>query len=348
MLALLRALAIFGLLFVFHTVPLFSQAVAPDLQAFAAMSSAERSAYIFQLNLELRDTSTFLQEYHALLDVARKAGDHRAVWALDFEFFQQRPDFKWPQEMRLSSIEKLYKTASEAGWDVEEIVALHYLQFEKYNYKLILHEKLYAHILTEFERMKSVGLEQFKYFEPARILFHDAKFMYELDDLEKALNILKSVEPFCKPDDRGLQTWVLNTNLISSTYQQQGNYEEGIVYAKKILEVASNCPGQRPPQISLCQVWQSIATVDIANMLVKQGKMTEGEIYADKGYAFLHGDFERQAVFDALLVLAPTKLSLGKIEESGQLLKRMEEILNEVPAEQQNYFYFKKVRFYET
>lgn len=311
------------------------------------MTPALRCQYIYDLNLELLDTTAFLAAYLRLSAVAQKENDKRTRWALRFEYFRQRHALNLTPNETIELAEALLKDAKSEGYQVEQILAEHYVQFEKYHAKQISNEQMYAYILSEFESMETAGFEKFIPYDPARLLYHSGKFMYDLEDFEKALKILLKAETYAEKKDRGLQIWIFIINLIESIYQQQNQYDKGILYAKKILETVRNCPSQKMEQQRLCRTWQGIAAIDLADMLVKQGKFAEGEIYADQGYASIKatGEEDMQAEFDALLVLVPTKLELGKMDEAANLLRRLDYIHK--TEGKKEYYYFKNIRYYE-
>lgn len=319
---------------------------SPDLEAFAKMNSEERCVYIRQMNLGKQGAEQFKQYHKSLSEIAQKDKDGRTQFILDLEQYQARLLFKWPKEEAIKRAEGLATLAQKIGWDEGALVGNHYLTFEQYDQNLLTNEQLYASIIKEFEQIQEQGLANFKLFDLGRILQHSARFMYQLEDFEKTLKILQVAEQCAVANDRGLQQWALIINLIESIYQQQGDYDKGIAYAKKLLAQMENCPSTWDEQLKLCKVWQGIASIDIADMLVKKGNAAEGEVYADKGYKAVSEGTDKQAEFDALLVLAPTKLKLGKTEEAYQFLRRMDELL--AKAENKNYYYFKRIRLYET
>ncbi len=306
-----------------------------------------RGRYIHDLNLGSLDTSAFLSAYHRLSAAAQQENDKRALWALRFAYFRQRHALKLPDDETVRLADELLKVANAEGFGVEQLLAEHYVQFEKYHSEQLSIEQMYAFILGEFERMQAIGLEKFTPYEPARLLYHSGKFMYDLEDYEKALKILLTAGPYAEKTESGLQIWIFIMNLIESIYQQQNQYDNGILYAKKILETTVNCPSQKPEQQRLCRIWQGIAAIDLANMLVKQGKFAEGEIFAGQGYASMKstGEEDLQAEFDALLVLVPTKLELGKLNEAASLLRRLDYIHK--TEGNKDYYYFKNIRYYE-
>lgn len=317
----------------------------PDVTAFTQISPDERLGFIGEINMDAMDTTTINRWYYPLLMAAEKEDDQRSAWALTLKYLQQRNHLRISKEQFLSGLEASYLKAQKAGWETEEVVAGHYLQFEKYSQKLISPEQMYAHILSEFEQMQTFGLEHFKRFDLIRLCYHSAKFMFDLEDFDNALHILHASEPYFETTGRGLQTHVFNLNLIESIYQQQKNYDQGIVYAQKLLNLVTHCP-VNSDQDNFCKLWQGITYIDIADMMVKQGKYTEGELYADQGYAMVRESQQQQAEFDAMLILAPTKMALGKMAETLHLLRRMEDICQNAPNK--DYYYFKKIRLYET
>lgn len=318
---------------------------AQDLEAFTKLDDAKRWGYVLQLNMELFDTTKFHQYYLSFKEIAQKEDDQKALFALELVRFQNRHSIQLPKDQNVPLATELFELANRIDWPEGKLIASHYLQFEKYNQNLLSREQLYSHILTEFEQLQALGVNKMKYFDLSRILHHSARFMYELEDFDKALKILTFAEKFGLANERGLQVWILSINLIASIYQQQKEYEKGIAYTKKLLEQVQNCPSQREGQLRLCKVWEGIAYIDIADMLVKQGKIAEGEAYADKGYKVIKEINDLQSEFDALLALVPTKLELGKLDEANLLLRRMDEILKNPPNP--DYIYFKKIRFYE-
>jgi tetratricopeptide (TPR) repeat protein len=319
-----------------------------DAQAFRGMAPVERQNFICQLNMEEMDTATFFAMYRPMFQIAQSEKDLHSAWALRFKHFQQRHKLNFSKEEGIAFSISLLKEARGANLEAEAVVAEHYVNFEKYNAQLMPHGQLYAYILEEFGRMEEMGFEAFKQYDLARLLFHSGKFMYELEDFEMALKIMLAAETFAKPSDAGIRHWILSINLIESIYQQQKEYDKGIAYAQKILDTTKQYKGGLPGQLKLCNIWQGIASIDIADMLVKQGKFAEGEAYANMGYEQVKSTDpdDVQTEFDALLILVPTKLELGKMDEAASLLQRMDEIYKAVGDNK--YYYFKNIRFFET
>lgn len=311
------------------------------------MSAEARSRWVQQLPFETLDSAAFLAQYRPLLAVAEEKGDHLTRWRLRYHYFQQRRKLQLPEAATFALLTELEATALEHGLDVEHAVAQHYRTFEYHNAGKTAHEQHYVAILDGFARLEALGFERFADYNVARLLYHSGRFMYELEDFEKALEFFFVAERFLQPGDRGMQTSFLVLNHIQSIYQRQQAYNKGIEYAQKILALAQNSSSDTPEHQRWHREWQGIAYIDIAAMLVGQGKFAEGEPFADKGYALVKADDASgfQTEFDALLVLVPTKLELGKMEQAAGLLQRLAEIHRAVGG--QDYFYFKNIRLFE-
>ncbi|MBK8564647.1 MAG: hypothetical protein IPN76_15260 [Saprospiraceae bacterium] len=323
-----------------------------DANAFRAMSTAERLNYVYDPNRIWKDTTEFLAWYRPMLAAAKSEGDEKAIFALLYEHFQQRHAF-YSLKGNVGELESELLEAAKA-YDVKEgeIVAEHYVQFGKNHHQHLSNEQLYAYILVEYERMEDIGFDNFKPFDIARLLYHSGRFMFQLEDYEKALKILLTAEKYTVPKGNGLQVWIFIKNHIQSIYQRQKQYDLSIPYAKKIIEVTSKCASDKPSEELFCKTWLGIASVDIASMLIGQGKYEEGERYANEGYALLKSPLDAEAYwlraeYDMLQVLISTKLELKKLDEAGPLLKRAAEIAS-ILDQKEEPEYFKHVKFYQS
>lgn len=322
--------------------------VEPDLQQFR-MLSAGRDRFIHDAHLENLDSASFLAIYKPFLEIAEEKKDERARWLLRFNYFQQRRRLKLSEAANLGLLSELEQDAKQQGLKVEETVAHHFAIFERYNAKQLPQEQLYVEILQEFERMEELGFEKFRDFDIARMLFHSGWFMYDLDDFEKALQCLTVAEHFVEPTVQGHQTYTLVLNHIQTIYQKQKNYDKGIEYAQKVLQFSQHLQTADTAVLNQCQLWQGIASIDIASMLVEQGKFAEGETYANEGYKLVRADVTRDvgAEYDALQVLISTKLELGKLQEAATLLHRVDEI-NQCCEQRLPSNHFRHIRFYQS
>ncbi len=316
------------------------------------MSPAERQSYLYGLNTEWKDSSSFMGWYRPMLAIAESEKDKRTIWALHYEHFKQRHHFHVVGDDVIELETKLLNEAKKLGLAEEAVVAEHYVNFGKYNHELLSSEQLYVHILLEYEQMDELGFENFKRYDIARLLFHSGRFMFQLEDYEKALKILLTAEKYVAPTDRDLQIWMFITNHVQSIYQRQKQYDLSIPYAKKIIEVTSDCPSQDPNQLLFCKTWLGIASIDIASMYLSQGKFEVGERYANEGYALLKVPLDAneqllRAEYDMLQVLISIKLELHKLDEAGALLQRAA-VIAPILDQKEQPEYFKHVKFYQS
>ncbi len=311
------------------------------------MSSTERCRYLHELAQVEMDSASFVSRYNPFAGICEAKKDLLAAWVLKYYRFQQRRILKLSKDETLQALQDLVVDAKQNGFETEALVATHYLVFEKYGAKQIPHEVLYTAIIQEFDQMEELGFEQFKDYDLAKILKHDGMFLYDLEDFDKSLEYLLVAERFIRSNGNGAQTAFLVLNHIQSIYQQQKDYSKGIEYANKILQLVKTATAENPTQQHWFQEWQGIATVDVASMLVGQRKFAEGETYADQGYELVKAQDHDglQSEYEALQVLVPTKLELGKVEEATQLLQRMKVIYDTIGKS--DYNYFKNIKYFE-
>ncbi|NOT36561.1 MAG: hypothetical protein HOP11_04230 [Saprospiraceae bacterium] len=315
-----------------------------DLDNFYKMNPDQRFQYVQSLNLELLDTASFFESYHALMFITQKEKDNRTSWALRYEYFLQRENMKFSNTEMAALVEDLKNEAVHAGLEIEQVVAEHYILFSQFDLKEITYEQLYSGILKDLDRMTQLGFENFKPYDIDQLLFHSGKFIYNLDNYNKALDILLTAEKYAEPTIKGLVYWTYIKNHIETIYQKKKNYEKGLEYSWEIFETMQNCPSYKPDQVKFCSTWQGIVSIDIATMLTEQGKFSEGEIIADKGYELIKGD--TQTLYDMLPILISTKLKLGKMDQVFSLLEKMEEIFK-VNGKSEEY-YFKNLNYFES
>ncbi|MEZ4960345.1 MAG: hypothetical protein R2830_11060 [Saprospiraceae bacterium] len=337
------------LLCCFQNSACFAQPVL-DAAAFRTMSGAERFQLVQGLPFGEMDSAALTKVFAPLIAIASEKKDYRALFALKYHAFQSRRALRLTSAEIFALLSDMGEIAANLGSAVEKTVAHHYLIFENYDQKKIPHEQLYSGILQEFEQMEAIGFDKFRDYNIARMLFHLGRFMYQLEDMEKALQYLLVAERYIQPSGTGWQTYIYVLNHIQSIYQQQKDYEKGIGYAKKILHFAQAFKTVSPEDRMSVRSWEGIASIDIASMLVGQQQFAEGERYASKGYALVRApdltdDVQLQTEYDMLHVLIATKLELGKLGEASSLLQRMDDIYK--VAGKHEYFYFKNAHFFE-
>ncbi|MBK7939887.1 MAG: hypothetical protein IPJ82_23630 [Lewinellaceae bacterium] len=323
---------------------LLAQIPGFDKVRWAALSSAQRCRFIHELELETLDSAAFMAICLPLTVIAEKEQDHRVAWLLQFYCFQQRGNLKRSAEDNIALLSELEKSASDEGWQTEQIVAGHYLAFEKHYAGQLPHEALYVHILKEFGQMEVFGFEKFRDFNMLWLTYHNGRFMYQLDDFDKALQFFHVGEKFIETTKSGGHISILVLNHLQTIYQHQKDYEKGIAYAQKILRIAQSSSTANPAEQIFYRQWQGLASVDIASMLVGQGKLAEGEAFADQGYELAKATDKIVSLaamnleYEALQVLIFTKLELGKLEDAGLLLRRLDELYDRVGGHYENYF----------
>lgn len=246
--------------------------------------------------------------------------------------------------------------ANSKGFDVEASVAHHYTSLWLYESKKQSTEQQYVENQKMFERMGEIGFEQFKAYEAQAILFDLASFMWELEDFEHAYQYLTVAERFVTPDEPGAYFYTQVMSYLQTYWKQKKNIRKSIAYTQKILDFHGHFHFEDPDNLWWNRFWRGFANIEMADLLIEQGNDAESEHYADEGYRFSKAEepapnvVPYQAEYDALMVLIPVKLKLGKMDEAGKLLQRADFIKNKLePLGQLDYFKpLKLYRHYST
>jgi len=326
-------------------------------ELFSALPTSERILSIHELQLETLDSTTFLSFYTPLIEMAKGERDWQMEWVLDFYYFLQRGEMKSTPQENIDLLTSLKERAENNNFRVGEITARHYLLFEEYYAGQLLFGELYTHILKEFEEIQKVGVEKFENYTLSWMLYHNAKFIYEVGDMEQAFQLFQIAEPFIRPTNRDRHACVLILNHLQAIYHTRKEYEQGLGYARRILDfVQSHPPTDSAGQLFYYQ-WKGLVLIDIANILVKQGKYEESEKVVKEGYSLakaydVSNRIQLRLEYDALQVLVSTKLEMGQLEEVEPLLRRLDELYRTIGGEYENYFnnleYFEcRYRFHE-
>ncbi|GEM_PF-1840035 len=321
--------------------------------AFRNMPDAERFRFVHSIPFPEMDSAALTKAFGPMFEIAAEKNDRRSLLALQYHKFQERRKLKLTEKTTWELLSDMEAEARKVGFNIEKTVAHHFAVFEQFYQKKLPHEQLYVEILREFERMEALGFEQFREYDIARILFHSGSFMFNLEDFEKALQYLTVAERFIQPTEPGRHTYTLVLNHIQTIFQRQKNYPKGIEYAQKILQFSRALQTNSAEIRRQCRIWQGIASIDIASMLVEQGNFAEGENYANEGYKLVKADEhgakpDLWAEYDALQVLISTKLELGKRDEAADLLHRVDEINEKAGGSLTENNYFKHIRFYQS
>jgi hypothetical protein len=302
-------------------------------------------------DLRTLDSAAFTIQYNQLADITAREHDGKSSWVLDFLRFKNRGNLKLKRAEIFALLADLESRAVAEKWPVETLIAQHYAHFEQFDAKKIALEQHYAYLLDEYSLMKELGLEQFQDYDIPDLMYHSAKFMFDLEDHDNALQFLRAGEHFLDIRKTRRHTVVLTLNHIQSIYQQRKDYTKGIEYAQKILQVTDSIWSHEPNAQEFCLFWQGLASIDIASMLLQQQKFAEGEKFADQGYVLTTsvqaGAREPllEGEFDAIMPLFFIKLKLNKIVEAEHLLQRADKIWAQIGHKEFNYF--KQIRLWE-
>ncbi len=291
------------------------------------MSGEERLRFVESINWPTLDTATFLGKYRPMLAIAVEQKDAKTEWLLRFKHFRSRDAFGLSEAQKQAEAGDLLARARAAKLREETVVAEHYTFFQRFNDHKASVEQTYLAVLNEVGQIEEVGFERFRRFDLPRMLYHDGRFLLQLDDFDKALHVLLAAEQCLVDSQNDLQTTVFVLNHIQSAYQSQKDWAKGIEYARKILDKVNGSQSTDANSDKFCHQWRGIASIDIAQMLVGEGRFEEGEQFADEGYRLLRVADCSDAVavkaeFDMLQPLIATKLELGKLAEAGSLLGR--------------------------
>ena len=242
--------------------------------------------------------------------------------------------------------------ASEHGYKVEQIVASCYLINSLYWGKKLSNEQYYVEVQNNFEQLKNIGFEKFRDYNISAILFNFGRSLWGLGDFDKAYEYLSIAEQFIEPTIEGGFHYTQVLSYLQTYWKDKKDYNKSIAYAKRILKFHQNFHSNDPELKRWNYFWLNFASIDMASLLIEQGKLSESEIYASKGYKLIKTQLSidttvsQQAEFDALLVLIPIKLKLGKINEVHLLLERAIAI-NSNLAPKGLLDYFKPLRLYK-
>ncbi|HNM27636.1 MAG TPA: hypothetical protein PKL15_19460, partial [Saprospiraceae bacterium] len=287
-----------------------------DLQSFRTTSDQERYRMVHHFPFSRLDSAAMAHAYEQMYAAATRQNDPHSCLALNYYKFRERKKLRLSYEQITALLATMEQEADAHHFAVERAVAHHFAIFEDYDKAKISREQVYAAILLEFEEFKNIGFERFQDYDISRLLFHLSRFMYDLDDFDKALEYLNVAERFIQPVEERWQTYILVLNYIQTIYQKQKAYPQAIGYAKKILQFCQNLHPSDPDVAKNCRIWEGIASIDIASMLVEQHQVAESEPYVSRGYELAKaGDpndlTALQAEYDALQVLISIKLELG-------------------------------------
>lgn len=324
--------------------------------SFRSMSSSERYRYVHDYPFWKVDDVTKLSTILSrMARIATVSNDYQTQLALKYyislvtgKSTLKISNGKSPNDVLID----MRKLAIQKGYEVEEVVALCYLTNSLYLGQKLSKEQYYVDVQHCFEQLQRVGFEKFRDYNVAGLLFNFGKCLWDLGDFDKAYQYLSIAERFIEPTIEGGFHYTQVLSYLQTYWKDKKDYDKSIFYAKKILHFHQNLHIETPEQRYWNHFWLNFSSIDIASLLIEQGKIKEGEFYANKGYQLiktqlsLDSTVSKQAEFDALMVLIPIKLKLGKIDEVKVLLERANIIKNDL-SPKGLLDYFKPLRFYK-
>lgn len=320
-----------------------------DAQAFWQLSPEARYRYVHDFPFwKIKDQQQIRAIQAEMLAIARASNDHHSAIATQYYMcFSEEP-------AKVSALLHTMKSEAEShDYVVEAVVASHYLQNHLGSEEPNSYEKEYVSFQKTLDKINEIGIEKFSDYNGEGILLQAAQFMWELEDYEKAFIYLTQAEKLIRPTEEGMHFYNQVMSYLQSYWKQRGEIEKSIGYAKKMLYENEKFYSSDKHLMWVSRFWQGLSSIEIASLLMAEGKPAEGEQYARKGYELSRAadtvrDFvvPYQAEFDALLVLIPAKLNMGKWDEAGELLQRGLHIQQALePLGQMTYF--KPLQFYE-
>jgi hypothetical protein len=319
-------------LFAFFCKEIINAQNAIDISAYRTLSNKDRFNFMVAMPFYDWDSITATNTLNQFLPIVQEKKDIRSELFCNYIKFILRGKFKFSSKELFELLNGMEQKAKKNGFTVEEAVALHYLNFERYYAKEMSVEQQYVAILKNFELMQSLGFDEFKPYRIQAIMMHIGNFMRDLEDQEKAFQYFTIAEHYTQPikDDNHYYTMIMNN--IQMYYNNKKDYAKAIEYAKKIYDFHHSLNPTQDYSNWKSRFWQGLTSLDIAKMYIEMGKLNEGEQYSIQGYELckVSGDVATASIdkiaaeFDALQVIIAIKLKLGKIEDAKLLIDRVE------------------------
>ncbi len=327
-----------------------------DEQGFQSMSKAERYRFVHDYPFWKIDNGNDLKALvEKMLTAAEEKNDQHTILALKYYtcLFSGNAGFKMPGSKTSAELfAEMEAEAKKTGFEVEEVVAHHYLVNDLSASQKLPYEQRYVEVQKTFERMEAIGFEKFRDYQVEAILLNLNQFMWELEDFEKAFQYLSVAERFIQPSEEGGYHYTQVLSYLQTYWKQKKDYGKSIEYTRKILLFHQDFQTDDPERQWWSQFWKGFANIEMAALLIEHGKISESEPYADRGYELsktknpINPIVPYQAEFDALQVLIPVKLKLGKIDEAAALLEHSLNIKNMLEPQGQ-LDYFKPLQLYQ-
>ncbi|MCK6692633.1 MAG: hypothetical protein L6Q97_11080, partial [Thermoanaerobaculia bacterium] len=335
-----------------------AQSTAFDERSFRAMTDAGRYRFVQGFSFSKMDSAAAWRALNRMLDIGREKRDSRSVMAVLYRRYTERlvlnpKDSYKCLDNAAAALSEMESIARQGGFGVEETVGRFYLKYEAFLYRRLPREKMYVEIRSTFERMERLGFEQFRDYGYEFILRCCIKFMWEMEDFEEAYQYLTVAERVISPSQKNYKYYITVLNLLQTYWQQQKkDLSRAIDYAEKIRRFYENFQSENPEERWMGRFWQGFSLLSIAEMRLEQGDTSGVESYANQGYAWVKREetntniYAYIAEYEALNVYVPIKITLGKMEEAGLLLKRAGAIKEKIGVRWEMNV-FKHIKFYE-
>lgn len=320
---------------------------AGTVEAFRKISTTEqRIAFLSDSAVITMDKQTL----NALLIEIEAQKDDKATFYWHYVYMRLFDQFKDDQVAFKKNIDEMCLFAKEKGLKAELVLGkLYKSQYDFANQK-INEEKIYSDYLDYFDQISNLGVNAFANYNLLEILYELGRNFNQLGDNEKALDALLLSQKIDKKNTSvHFQTLILD--LIGFIYAEQKNYDAAIAYNHKVYKLNSDYT-YHENQSWYGDFWKAMATLNIAKYLVELGKITEGEMYAKKGYALYQSQADTTnqdknlASYDALNVLLMIKLKLGKLNEVEPLLLQIGLIKQKLDFSFES-VYFRPLKLYQ-
>jgi hypothetical protein len=320
-----------------------------DERGFLSMSPAQRYRFVHDYPYwrikNGREQSTLLGR---MLAAAEAKKDRRSVLAVKYYIGKISGNQGFEMPGGKTTVQLFSEIADEArakNYEVEEVVARHYLTGNLYESGKLTVQQQYVEVQKTFGRLEEIGFGKFKDYEVQAILFNLAWFMWQLEDYENAYRYLSQAERFVQPNELGSYFYTQIMSYLQTYWKQKKDFAKSIEYTQKILQFHGDFQFEDPENQWRSQFWRGFANIEMAALLIEQGNIAESERFADEGYKLskvaepASNVVPFQAEYDALMVLIPAKLKLGKMDEAGELLQRADFIQKKLePLGQLDYF----------
>ncbi|WP_421796587.1 hypothetical protein [Haliscomenobacter sp.] len=347
---------LFVLLFFFGLQHISAAKEAWDEQAFRDFNPAERYRFVhdypfWKMSSGAKQSSLLGR----MLVIAEAKKDHHSVLAIKYYLGQiaGNEGFSMPGGRSVRELHQEIETeAKKRGFEVEEVVAHHYLSNDLSPANKLSYEERYVEVQKTFERMRAIGFEKFKDYGVDAILFNLNHFMWELGDFEQAFQYLSVEERFIQPTVEGGHHYTQALSYLQTYWKRKKDFKKSIQYAEKILHFHQKFKPNNPDSQWWNRFWKGFAAIEIADLLTEQVNFNQSEHFANLGYTLSKVQEATDAVapyqaeYDALQVLISVKLKFSKLDEVETLLNRATFIKEKLePLGQLEYF--KPLRLYQ-